>query len=213
MPPRYSSFFDNVPDRVRPVLAEAFHQLPRLNDAQLEILADITLDAFAKQSAAPPEDAGARLGISDDDAWGLVTTGSTIVPGIVSETSVDSVVATLEREKLVTSAEVPSVQKLVRLLQQRSAEFQKLLRVQRVTNAVLPSFKSISTTVDVRLHFEDDKIVDTAPVAVAFLATDATHERLWFQLSKAQLETLITDLQGALKQLSAAEEWSTTAPR
>jgi hypothetical protein len=75
----------------------------------------------------------------------------------------------------------------------------------------LPSLVDFETAVDVRLRFEKGQIKAGVPVVLVHIDTDATHEELWFQMTKAQAERLCTSLNDLLKDLEKAERVASSA--
>jgi hypothetical protein len=73
-----------------------------------------------------------------------------------------------------------------------------------LANEVLPSVLGFNYAVDLRLKFEKEKLTASVPVLVAYLDTDGEGQRVWFQLTRADTERLIEQLQTGLESLKAA---------
>ena len=89
-------------------------------------------------------------------------------------------------------------------------DLKQALQRSTLADEVLPSFSFLSTTVDLRPSFEEGRIKFVVPVALLFLATDASEQQVWCQLKKSQLEEVIKDLQTTLRQMEQAEQWAET---
>jgi hypothetical protein len=83
----------------------------------------------------------------------------------------------------------------------RSSQIERQVRLGA---AVLPSFDKIEYVTDIRVRITDGKI-ESIPVAILYLQTDAEDERLWFQLTKRQLQVLLDMLKQAESDMSVVE--------
>lgn len=78
---------------------------------------------------------------------------------------------------------------------------------------VFPYFSDIDIVVDLRIGFEADIIIDTVPVALITVDTDAEGEKIWFQASKQQMRQLQEEIEKALKRMEAVEAWAEREPK
>ena len=87
------------------------------------------------------------------------------------------------------------------------------LAVQRsaLANELLPSFARLGTTVDLRPGFVEGSVAITVPVALVHLTTDVREHRLWFQITKPQLEHVIRDLKDTVHGMQMVEQWADKA--
>lgn len=84
-----------------------------------------------------------------------------------------------------------------------AAEFEK----SALRNSILPSFRAVETSVDVRLSVAENAPLTAVAVVLMALETDADCERMWFQLSKQQLAGLVARLTQTLERVDVAEQW------
>lgn len=79
----------------------------------------------------------------------------------------------------------------------------------RLVHTLLPSFAAFHTVVDLRPSFTEDgtAIKFTVPVIIAHIVNDSTDD-VWLQMSKKQVERLISDMQDVLRKLEVLERWS-----
>lgn len=90
--------------------------------------------------------------------------------------------------------------------------FKDVLDRARLATRTLPTFVSLSTTIDARLRFEDEKVQVVVPVAVLWLDTDKENEEVVFQATAEGVEQMIEQLQDVQRQLQATEEWIKQRP-
>ena len=83
----------------------------------------------------------------------------------------------------------------------------------RVASTLLPRLTTFSTTIDLRPAFNDDgtAIKFSVPVIIAHVENDSTDD-VWVQMSKTQVERLITDLQEVLERVGVVEKWAEEKP-
>ena len=89
----------------------------------------------------------------------------------------------------------------------------KISRRARLEKALLPSLTSFNTVVELRPSFvEDDSAINFAvPVVIAHIGNDSADDA-WVQMSKAQVQQLIGELQDALRRIGTLEKWAATMP-
>lgn len=119
-------------------------------------------------------------------------------------TSQDVLQATIE-SGLISDAEKPALLRILPKLAEITPTIGKAVTRERLLNAVLPSFDDFDAELDIRIGGKEHAGL-AVPVAVAFLDTDSRDQRLWFQLSKDDVEGLIEKLNLLLKRFKEAEE-------
>jgi hypothetical protein len=82
----------------------------------------------------------------------------------------------------------------------------KAMARNRLANVVLPSLSDFSITVDLRLQFTNDKVDTFVPVAIVNMDTDGENNRLWCQLSRADVDMILETLRNAANQMDLAEK-------
>lgn len=74
-----------------------------------------------------------------------------------------------------------------------------------LANALLPSFRSLSSEIDLRVRFDDrGDLANSASVAIVSISTD-TDDEIWFQGDKNDITRLIDALQKAVANLDLAD--------
>jgi hypothetical protein len=201
---RLSAALSEMPKEVRLALKQGFSAVDKMSPEALD-----KLIAVAREAAQGPEairDIDLKnLGIDEmDTAAAAAAVGAAAL--VVSLVADDEAQITAAISTLTTVLEQPVTSPIKALVDRLNA---KELRTQnektRLARAILPSFRTLETTVDVRIDFEKGSSNPLiVPVAVAFLDTDAVHQRLWFQLTGDQIEGLIKQLEELRENLKRA---------
>jgi hypothetical protein len=82
------------------------------------------------------------------------------------------------------------------------------MRIDALAERTLPSFKSLRTSVDIRLEFKAGNVDLFVPMVVARLVTDLEPHEVLFQLKKSDIEELAEKMTQLLKNLTVAELWA-----
>ena len=88
----------------------------------------------------------------------------------------------------------------------RRATLARAMERSRLANAVLPSLARFDVSVDLRFRFEDGRAQESVPVALAHIDTDSDNTEIWFQMSRADVDTMIEKLRNTAAEMDAAEE-------
>ena len=83
----------------------------------------------------------------------------------------------------------------------------------RLAISVLPYLTEFEVTVDVRFRFEDNKPTESVSIAIVHIDTDSTTQEIWFQLTRADIESIQQKLTRALEQMAVSEALVTAAVR
>jgi hypothetical protein len=119
--------------------------------------------------------------------------------------SIDNIVrATIDSGVLAEESSESAKEVLAEIL--KSDAVTKLPEL-RLANLVLPTFQRLMSTIDVRLSFNKDTVRLATPVLVCGLLTDADEERVWFQMNRDQLRSVLEQLQKRLDQMEVASHW------
>lgn len=94
-------------------------------------------------------------------------------------------------------------------LRSNSERFLAEIETGSLTNRVLPTLARFELSVDIRLAESPTNKPPATPVIVAVLDTDAEGQIVWFQMSKAQLMRMQSQLGSILQQLERAEKFVT----
>jgi len=135
-----------------------------------------------------------------------ISTVYSVVMGLLNESdaSVDDF-AVAGRGKIFDLEDEASARAIARDLCDVRGELETSLQTRKISGAVLPSFVELETVLDVRLKFDKGILEAYAPVIVAYLNTDARQHRMWFQMTKGDVESLIRQLSDTLLEIEAAE--------
>lgn len=99
----------------------------------------------------------------------------------------------------------PVVRSIALAICNRRAEIDLTVSVAQLAGVVLPSLRSISVAVDVRVKVDDGAVTLAVPVVVMQISTDVDERDLFLQLSKGDVEQVILKLQGILKDIEIAQ--------
>lgn len=75
----------------------------------------------------------------------------------------------------------------------------------QIAGAVLPSFRRMEISIDIRVRFSEGRADAHIPVAIMRIDTDADNQQLWFQMTEGDIEDAIEKLQGALEQIRISD--------
>lgn len=152
------------------------------------------------------EELSKALGISVSDSTSAVAALGMLSAFVSMRTELpEQVLQQMVDSGLVSTSDTPSLLRVVSKTSQIKEEFGKATETRSLVNAVLPSFDDFEAVLDIRIG--DLKRGGFAqPIAIAFLDTDARDHRLWFQLTREDLENLLEKLNALLGRFKEAEE-------
>jgi hypothetical protein len=108
---------------------------------------------------------------------------------------------------IVASESIDAVRRIVEHIVSAQSQINQAIRRRKAEVSVLPSITAFSTTIDVRLGFKEDEIDVAIPMVVAHVDTDGPGQELWMQLTKADIEQMMTTLTDAMGRLETVEKW------
>lgn len=130
----------------------------------------------------------------------------------VERAKATEIIERLIQEQFVDPSTQPAAVRFVERLEARRREIVAESERQSTASETLPSFRRLTTSVDLRFSFADSEQIKFAvPVAVAHLTTDATHESVWFQMSLDDVKNLIRQLEGLLERLQSVDKLASAA--
>jgi hypothetical protein len=88
----------------------------------------------------------------------------------------------------------------------RRATLARAMERSRLANAVLPSLVRFDVSVDLRIRFQDGRAQESVPVALAHIDTDSDNNEIWFQMSRADVDTMMEKLQNTAAEMDSAED-------
>jgi hypothetical protein len=201
-----SEYLNTLPESAREVFGQGFRVSQTLTDDQLIRVVHIAVNSFGEDeelpSTLPPD-----LNLPDRSGTLLLSAVTVLIPTAVMAESPEEITKRLVDEKLVELTESHASQKLIELIRSTSHEVEQLFQQESLANSILPSFRSFGSRIDVRLEFDEKhQLRRSAAVAVAYLFTDASSQRVWFQMSKRQLKSLLKSVQRAVANMEEAEK-------
>ena len=201
----------DTPAPVRDYIRRGFHDLAGMPAESQSNLIGLILSRPAGFSDSAFAEIATQMGV-DAESLGAAASGLSLFAAYLAERPdtaaelADGFIAAglvdeLHRPLLVSLAErlAPERERLSRNFDQ-----------QVMGREVLPSFQSITTTVDVRLRFVDDAVSLAVPMAMVYLATDDANSRMFFQLTKGDVSYLIAELEAVKTRMEGAERWAST---
>jgi hypothetical protein len=209
-----SEFFADLPRHVRTFLRNGLIIFNRVNPQYSEVLLSLPVDALVSNTPAPQaKELATMLAISPNDARSLLAALSFLALVATSPSEpepVETTSAALVREDLLDKSGQPAVERLLTHYQQERGKVSSAFRKVALTTKVLPSLDDYDFAIDVRLDFDKEQPALAVPIVVGHIDTDAPHQEVWFQMSKAQTEKLVEDLKKIVAHLEQAEKWMQT---
>jgi len=198
--------FAGIPAAPKLFIRRGFSVLASLPESARPILLGATVEAAGLRKNRDEVKLASTLGISPDDAAG-VTGALGMLSALAASRSekLEEILQAMISAGLVSAGEKSALMQFIPGLLEVMPAIKKAVAKQGIANAVLPSFDSFQAVLDIRLGDEDEGGY-ALPVAIAFLGTDSRDHRLWFQLTKADVESLVEELNALLKRFKIAEE-------
>jgi hypothetical protein len=197
----------DMPAGPRALLRKGFSVIAKLPESGHSLLLKGVLANAGRHSPVEVDQLAKELGISVDEATGAVAAlgmFSALASTTHGETD-EQVLQGVVDSGLISASEKPGLLWILPKVQQFKPELSKTVATRRLMDAVLPSFEDFEAVVDIRIG-DYEKGGFAVPMAVALLDTDTRDHRLWFQLTKQDVETLIERLNLVLKRFKEAEE-------
>ncbi len=195
--------------------------MPRAFKDQAEkgfvVLSDIPKQNYAEvlqaviatlESKKPPlDDLEKSLKLSKGDLSSLFAAAMLTVPILGEGGNAEEFVSSAVKSGLIKETLVPKIQPFIDTIVSQKAVIGRAIRRASLPSQVFPSFSSIEVAVDLRIGFEDQKVVDAVPVAIVHIDTDTNGDEMWFQCSKHEMLQLKSEIEDAVKRMEAAESW------
>jgi hypothetical protein len=213
--------------RIERPLADSLSEVPRAFRIQAQsgfkVLASVSKQHYAEilkavvvvleSRKAPLEELEKHLGLSQSDLSSLIAASMLTVPILGSSGGTpEEFLAALVKVDLVPAELVPNIRPFIETVVAERLQLGRAMRQAALPSQVLPFLSDVEIVVDLRVGFEGDAVLDTVPVAVLHIDTDADGAEIWFQASKSQMERLKLDIDEAVKRMEAAEAWSQRGP-
>lgn len=200
-----SDEISELPESVLTRTRKGFASATKMAPDEREKILGLVFDAFTKNtSVINPELAKEYLTVSNVQAGNAVTAFSVLI-GLLSDRDdpIESVIIA-GSGKLFEAGDSDQVAFVANAIRQRGKSLERNIRRHSLSAETLPSLVSFELSVDLRLGFSEEKLVESVPVAVVHISTD-TEPEIWLQLSRGDIDTIITKLQKTSKQMEVAE--------
>lgn len=195
-----------MPQSAKAIVQNGFSVVARLPEPAHSVLLQSVLESAGQRGTANEKHLAKTLNISVDEATSAVAAlGLLSALTSTGDQTPENVFQAMIDAGIISDSMKPAAQRLLPKIAQLKPSVAKAVTRQRLTDAVLPSFDDFDAEVDIRIGGKEHAGL-AVPVAVAFLDTDARDQRLWFQLTKQDVEGLIEELNDLLKRFKEAEE-------
>jgi hypothetical protein len=186
--------FNGMPDRLKAFVRAGVNVLSKVPPSNLELLFRAVLETI-------------QSGESFSEAP-VLTGALSLIASIASDRSesAEQFVNIAIDSKLIETADVGTLRMFLSAVIQNRQAVRRALQTSRLATQVLPSLSEFETTVDMRFGFEKGRLIESVPVILLHIDTDAQGQEIWLQLTKGQLERIIKELQDTLKNVERAEK-------
>jgi hypothetical protein len=202
----------DLPAGAKAIVRNGFSVVAKLPDSVHTVLLKSVLASVGQGAPTGEEKLAKDLNISVDEATGAVTAlGMLSSLSSAGDEGPENVLQAMIDSGLISEPDKPALLRMVPKIAQMKPAVGKAFTRQRLTQAVLPSFEDFRAELDIRVGGKEDAGL-MVPVAVGLLDTDTRSQRLWFQLTKEDVESLIETLNELLKRFKEAEELVSKLP-
>lgn len=200
-----SDLLSDMPATPKAIIRKGFSVLAKVPESAHSVLLKGALSA-AERRPVNEEQLAKDLRITTEEATSAVTAlGMFSALAAARSESAEKILEALVESGLVSVAEKSSLLRIAPKITQIAPQVSKAVTTQRLTDAVLPSFDAFEAVLDIRIG-DEERGGFALPVAIAFLDTDAREHRLWFQLTRQNVEDLAKKLSQLLKRFKEAED-------
>lgn len=195
---KMSEAIASIPDHVKPMIASGFRVVSSMPLEKSEKLLGFAIQDYIDRTDTLSTDGREdEFDLPRAEYW---RAASALVPlvGILleSEGGAEEFVAAAKATSLVDDSSHQRILSLARAVVADRGRSAQTKRQVRLGAAVLPSFDKVEYVTDIRVRVKDGKL-ESVPVTIIYLETDAHDQRLWFQLTKRQLQVLLDMLKQA----------------
>jgi hypothetical protein len=202
----------DMPQTAKAMVRNGFSVVANLPESAHSVFFQSVLKSAGQRGTTNEEQLAKSLAISVEDATGAVAAmGLFSALTSTGDENPENVLQGMIDAGLISDSMKPAVQRLLPKIAQLKPSVKKAVTRQRLIDAVLPSFEDFDAELDVRIGGKEHAGL-AVPVAVALLDTDARDQRLWFQLTKEDVESLIEKLNELLKRFKDAEDFIAKLP-
>ena len=189
------------------IMERALPLLDQITEPKIESYLAACLEAFKSPRQIDKLNLSSKLGMEEEVALQLVTFGALLVLAARCSESPEEIVTMLSDRVQMSVPQRAVLKNLIERFRTNQETIERSIEKQQLANAVLPAFEYLRYVIDMRIDYDEETPVESIPVLIAYLRTDASAEHIWFQLSSEQVEQLIQDLSTARKMMQNAEKW------
>ena len=193
------AFFDNMPAEAREFLEPGFSQLAVFSAQSLKSIASYAARWLDPRETAPDIDSLAREfevnALAMNAVMAAVTIQASALFAARRPTPSDKFIERATEVGIIRDEHASAVQTFgTKYLTPRSAEFRDALARANASTHIVPSFQSLTTTIDLRVAAIDAQGVVTMPMILAMLRTDVGDQELVFQMTPRDVGQLLQQL-------------------
>jgi hypothetical protein len=206
-PEQVNAAIEDMPEHVRRSVRAGFRNASALPAEERRKFLTYFAQTMSEGSASVDIEALAEDTNIDVRRAAPILTAVSVLVGLLTrgKLSVEQFVAE-GRERLFSQEDEPTVKELATSVFQGAAIWEQTLGHRALATRTLPALDTFEISVDLRLRFKAEEVVDTVSVALVHLDTDANNQELWFQMTRGDVENVIQKLQKTLQQMAAAEK-------
>ena len=201
------TFFEDMPTEVRAFLASGFSQLVTLPPESLKSLAGQVITWLDPSEPAPDIGTVAREFDVDVSTMKVIMAAVTLQASALFAVRHPMPLSTFITKALnagfLKQEFAPAAKAFYKehLDPHRAALFDALARAHSST-LIVPSFRSLATTIDLRVATANDQRALTMPIVIATLRTDIEDQELLFQMTPRDVGQLLRQLETLTKRLT-----------
>ena len=197
-----------MPERAKLAARQGFEVVHGLSDVDRQRAAELMLASLEKGSAGFDTEPLSNIipTLTRRDAGRLATALSISLALLTQNLVSAGEFVQAARGSIFEPASEAAAHAIAELVISQRERLAKAMARNRLANVVLPSLSDFSVTVDLRLQFTNDKVDTFVPVAIVNMDTDGENNRLWCQLSRADIDMILETLQNAANQMDLAEK-------
>jgi hypothetical protein len=195
-----------IPRAFRDDAQKGFLILARIHIADYAEILSAVMTALESKTASL-DGLEQRLQLPKSDLGALFAASMLVVSLLAEGGTQEEFLAAALKAELVRPERQAKIRPFLDNIVADRARVKKALRRASMSSEVLPFLSTFEVTVDLRMAYEDNAVIDAVPVAVLHIDTDANGQEIWFQASRGQLERLRIDIDSTLKRMDAAENW------
>jgi len=202
-----------MPAHLRAQVTAGFRAFAKLSIEKQTLVAQQIIEKLNTDRETDVEDFASTSGLPIDETVPILPTATLLLALISSRSdSTDEMLSSFKEIGFLDTGTEEGAARLLDYLVSRRNDIKRSMRISEIEDELIPSFSALHTSVEVRLKFRDDKVVASVPVALAHLHTDKKGTEIYFQFTRADVRSLIRQLETLSKKLAVAERWNSERP-